>query len=571
MSIFLRYIRKSAPRRAYSIYMYCGRQRLSCFDNDRRGGESLPIDPPLQDWPDEHEYRVVMRGERRPFLYTDGLDLATIRGIRHNEAFARSEAIVKLCETSADKRYARARNARLIMSNEVPDMATDDVKPYCFWHPDTASEETYRRLATRYPDMAYSVGRACAVAGYDGLYHELDILPEVSIAEEARESSAAKAGSKAIFDHIMKQPVCYAVLDDYTRSVHHQNPRSPAFMNGDTAVRSTLDVTIAPKDLFAPFAEGDDDKQFDFNIAEDRHIGEVSTYQAFYYSQTTLPPEHVGLLYSPLPSHLPTTIKDPLIVMAAYEGNVDRYVRLRRPHMVLQEHGAVLRGIYHNTTFAKWWSLQERCEWDIRAATLARFIMVNDLSHITETDPHPDHDQHEVPGMIWWPLIPAERTLEVLAKRRPDMHLQVAMACIAGNYTELWDKLAPEPSRQLYEQAMLGHDASVRNHFVDYLERRASELGLDVKSLREVDGRVSYDWCWNAARLDKEPTSRWLPGKIIIPSVSGQIDTDNVYGAEDQTNLVGHWGSNWELHICSSEEMRTRAQAEAGIILYNDK
>lgn len=74
------------------------------------------------------------------------------------------------------------------MSNEVPDRATNNVKPYCIWYPDLASEDTYRRLAKRCPDMIYAVGRACAVAGYDKLYHDLDILPEVSIAEEARDN-----------------------------------------------------------------------------------------------------------------------------------------------------------------------------------------------------------------------------------------------------------------------------------------------------------------------------------------------------------------------------------------------
>ncbi|EGO57222.1 hypothetical protein NEUTE1DRAFT_121728 [Neurospora tetrasperma FGSC 2508] len=498
-------------------------------------------------------------------LHSHGLDSACICTHVQSAAAAVAAPTQLLCETSEDKRYARARNARLIMSNEVPDMPTDDVKPYCFWHPDTAKEETYRLLATRYPDMAYSVGRACAVAGYDGLYHELDILPEISIAEEARESSAANAGSKAIYEHIMKQPICYAVLNDYTRFVHHQNPRSPAFMNGDTAVRSTLDVTVTPRDV----PDWCDTRHF-FDIAEDYHVAEVTTHKYFFTSQGTLPPEHVELLYSPLPSHLPTIIKDPLIVMAAYEGNLDRYVRLRRPCMVEQEHGAVLRGIYHNTTFAKWWSLQgDKCDFDIRAATLARFIMVNDLSHITETDPHPEDDSDEIPGMIWWPLIPAERTLKALAKRRPDMHLQVAMACIAGNYKKLWDELAPEPCYQLYNQASLKRDPSVRNHFVDYLERRASELGSDVKRFRAVCENLAHDWCLNATRLDKEPTSCWLPSEISIPGPSGFPDTDNVYGSPDQTNLAGE-DSNWELYICSSEEVRAKIPASRSEIRLYD-
>ncbi|KAK3952229.1 hypothetical protein QBC32DRAFT_405833 [Pseudoneurospora amorphoporcata] len=524
-----------------------------------------------------HEAHAAMRGERLPSDYSKGFYLCTIRGIRHNEAFARSQAVVKLCKKVSGRCFARARNARLIMSNEIPKMGTDDLKPYCFWHPDTPSEETLRQLAKRYPDMAYLVGRACAVAGYDGLYHELGLLPEVSIAEEARDNSTTKVGSKAIFDHIMKQPVCYAVLDDYTRSVNHKNPRCPAFMNGDTAVRSTLDVTVAPEDYWGEFYFNLDNDGFPFDIAEDGHIGEVTTHASYNHAQQgTLPPQHVELLYSPLPLHLPTIVKDPLIIMAAYEGNLDRYLRLRRPDMVMGENGAVLRGIYHNTTFAKWWSLQPRDghnSGDIRAATLARFIMVNDLSHITETDPDPEEDYDEVPGMIWWPLVPAEKTLQVLAKRRPDMALQVAMACIAGNYKKLWDKLAPEPCKQLWDMATSERDASVRNHFVDYLERRASELGLnDVPGdLIEINAYPAHDWCWNAARIIKEPFDRhafdslcYLPRAIRIHQTDDRPEHDNVYGAFEQPCLAG-----WELHIASTEETRAKIpDGEDGLMLY---
>jgi hypothetical protein len=124
------------------------------------------------------------------------------------------------------------------MSNEVPNKASDDVKPYCIWYPEVASEDTYRRLVKAYPGMIYTVGRDCAVAGYFELYHELNMRPEVSIAEEARDNASANEGSKAIFDHIMSQAVCYAVPDDYTRTANLNNPRCPAFMNGDTGVRS---------------------------------------------------------------------------------------------------------------------------------------------------------------------------------------------------------------------------------------------------------------------------------------------------------------------------------------------
>ncbi|KAB5558629.1 hypothetical protein GE09DRAFT_1120101, partial [Coniochaeta sp. 2T2.1] len=139
----------------------------------------------------------AMRGIRLPPDIASCCLPCVVYGIRHHEAFARSEDVEELCATSDHRAFARARNARLIMSNEVPDMsASDDVKPYCIWYSEVASEDTYRRLVKTYPEMAYTVGRACAVAGYDNLYQELNILPEVSIAEEARDNASAKAGSR---------------------------------------------------------------------------------------------------------------------------------------------------------------------------------------------------------------------------------------------------------------------------------------------------------------------------------------------------------------------------------------
>lgn len=502
---------------------------------------------------------AAVRGERLPRFFTDGLDLCTIHAIRHHDTFARTTAVVSLCDGEADKRYARARNARLIMSNEVPDMATDDVKPYCIWYPDIASEETYHELVKRYPSMAYSVGRACAVAGYDQLYQELEILPDISIAEEARESS--KPGSKAIFDHIMQQPTCYAVMDDYTLSVNIQNPRSPAFMNGDTAVRSTLDVTVSLKDFY-------DSGQPQFDIAEDGHISEIGTVKRFEEDQATLPPEHVTLFHSPLPAHLPTIIKDPLLIMAAYEGNLDRYVRLRRPSMRVFERAAVLRGIYHNTTFAKWWFLQEddpQMDWYIRAACLARFIMVNDLSHITRSDPDPLY----VPGLIWWPLIPAEETLKELALRRPDMDLQVAMACIAGNYKDLWNWLKPRPCRQLWYQATRCDDLT-RNYFVDWLESHARDhYGKDIRKIWARGDTRAHDQCLDAARAttDFEPTTTWLDHEITIPMSVENPESSNIYGGfMEQANFA-----HWELLMSTSKELMDKIrQRNDGIMLYDD-
>lgn len=68
------------------------------------------------------------------------------------------------------------------------------------------------------------------------MYLKLDILPDVHIAEEARES-----GSIAIFDLIRGKAIMYSVINDYVRSIDSDNPVQ-ATLNGDTAARSMLDI-----------------------------------------------------------------------------------------------------------------------------------------------------------------------------------------------------------------------------------------------------------------------------------------------------------------------------------------
>ncbi|KAK2060412.1 hypothetical protein LY76DRAFT_509962 [Colletotrichum caudatum] len=462
----------------------------------------------------------------------------------------------KLCVESDNRAFARARNARLVMSDTIPEIAADSDKPYCIWYPDVASEETYRELVRRYPDMRYVVGRACAVAGYTALYAELGLLPEVSIAEEARDS--ATEGSKEIFDSIMRQPVCYAVLDDYTRSCNPDSPFSPAFMNGDTAVRSTLDTRLGLDKM-------EEWGNHYFNITEDYNISEVSSGKTYQ----ELPAEHIELFYTPILSHLPTIDKNALILMAAYEGNLERYVRLRRPKMLHDEEPAVIRGIYHNTAFAKWWSLQKLdniSQRFIKAATLARFIMVNDLSHISPSEHDPE--RLPMPVMIWWPLIPAQETLRELARRRPDMSLQVAMACIQGDYRVLWDELAPEPCSALWDQARQQQtqnwpNSPNRNYYVDYLERRAEELGGNIAMM----GNGFNSECEDAAVRDKEPTTTWLdPGIYERPHVlQDSYPHEGIYYPGGEVNAA-----SWHLVICSSEEMRRKAREEEGLRLYDE-
>lgn len=177
--------------------------------------------------------------------------LCVLHGIRHHHGFA-AELLPRSSEQ--DTVFVRALHARAIMSNVVPDISAAEEFPYCIWYPDTASENTYRQLARRYPQMRYQVGRACAVAGYKDLYSELDLLPDVAISEEARDSvmrsrrhrvddGHSSSGSQDIFDQIVRQPVRWQVMNDYTRSVDLDCPKPASYgLNGDTSVLSILEL-----------------------------------------------------------------------------------------------------------------------------------------------------------------------------------------------------------------------------------------------------------------------------------------------------------------------------------------
>lgn len=309
------------------------------------------------------------------------LQICILRGIRHNDGYATKihgyhDGYASELHGYADElpyeagrvsvpraTFQRARNARAIMSNRVPDFTDDDEMPYCIWYPEVASVETYRELARRYPKMRYHVGRACAVAGYERLYMELDLLPDISIAEEARDSifrDPENTGSQAIFDHIVSQPVRWQVMNDYTRHVDLDNPQVARYgLNGDTAVLSTLAMkrdynvlrqephrfTFGVDHVGATLQPSSHDIRGEparsyFNITEDWNIDIIGgrLRQHSWHSA----PEMLTLLSSPLPHDLPWGSKDLLILMAAYHGDVDRYARLRdvlHPPWHLPQHG----------------------------------------------------------------------------------------------------------------------------------------------------------------------------------------------------------------------------------------
>lgn len=399
---------------------------------------------------------AAIKGEKVPQdTHSPVAKASLIRGIRSHYSFATSTAVNQLCDK--DAQLARARNARLIMSNQVPEQMAETERPYCIWHPDLASQETYRQLARQYPEMRYHAGRACAAAGYNELYIELDLLPDVSIAEEARES--ATDGGRLIYQQIMSSPCRYSVMDDRNRSVELDKPHCPAFLNGNTQVRWWVESRIQTPEVI--------NESWGFlaldSIEEDARINDTK----FRHPELdrSLHPEEVRLLYEPLPLDLPTMKKTLLIEMAAYDGNVDRYARLRHPLDAMDrlELMSVIRGIYHHSMFARWWGdqimhntpLAQRTDRDmesdsdrpgwtyldwIKQAIMARRIMVNAVSEedLEELEAHgwPRGVPH--PEFLWWPHRPDAGWLKTLVDHDENMLEVATITAIVCDYKDLY-------------------------------------------------------------------------------------------------------------------------------------
>lgn len=412
----------------------------------------------------------AINGKKVPFAHGSPLmEACLIRGIRHHDGFGTG--------LYGTPKFDRARNARAIMSNRVPEIQRKDHFPYCIWHPEVATEDTYRRVAQRYPEMLYQVGRACAVAGYVDLYRELKLLPEVSIAEEARDN--AKNGcSIQIFNEIMAAPTRFAVMNDYTRTINTENPQPGMFLNADTAVRSSLD-----RKLGCSYADSSDISPLVpdtyWNITEDWNFDIASTKEA----NNSVPDLRIPLLYSSLPRDLPNINKDLLIYQAAYTGNIERYVRLRRPTQNWpREEPCIIRGIHYNTTFAKWWSMVPEImsqefkfshphEAIIRAIN-ARYIMNNNLTRIKEETP-----EAHLPYLIYLPDVADEETYAELFRRKPCMKLAIARACIVADYQSLYESMDVESCEYLRSEA---REATNQFYFKDQEKKGYMSDGYEI-------------------------------------------------------------------------------------------
>lgn len=494
--------------------------------------------------------------------------LCVVNGIRNHVQFARSAEVEELCHTKGQEIFARARNANLIQNDRIPDsgsMANSSWHPYCIWYPRVASEDTYRRLAAAFPEMRYQVGRACAVAGYSKLYNELELLPDPSIAEEARENlnTSVAAGAQRIYNQIMATPVFYGVMNDYERTVQLDKPLPGAYLNADTAVVETLKQRKKFEECFAsPWRY--------FNLTEDRGIGETTVA----IEPHKLTEDEASLLNLPLPANLPTMRKDLMILVAAFEGNLDRYARLRRPnHAVNHELHCVLQGVHKSTALAHWLernpdiirAIEE--EWvsgkpsPLRKAISARKIMNNSIHHILNADPPVPDD--ELPYWIWYPTIPDGWALHKLAEARPAMREQCARACIAGSkqhtYTLIMDMLDENgkptvANRALWDEAQ---KCAHSEYFeADIIERRKKQ-GLNT-SPRSLDGWNEKWWQSNMPWREADSS------RAVVLSALEDSSQDIIYEDSSEPDWAVYDGIGVSLglvrlYLSSTPEMRQLA------------
>ncbi|KAH6687770.1 hypothetical protein F5X68DRAFT_261127 [Plectosphaerella plurivora] len=478
---------------------------------------------------------AALRGTSLPQnLGNDVVRLALVAGIRKHLDLARLPGLADLCaHNSAQNVFARARNARLIMSGEIPapDMMGEGCRPYCIWHPDVATEDTYRALATQYPSMKYQVGRACAVGGYIDLYRELGLLPDSSIAEEARETRDTH-GAQEIYQLIMAAPTRYKVMDDYTRKII-TSPCAGAQLNADTAVIASMKSARKHSADFPAHWRP-------FNISEDWGIAEHSVS----LEAPALGNEETELIDGPLPFDLPTMNKNLLILMAAYMGNVDRYARLRRPSPVKAELKCLLRGIYHSTFMATWLARNNsiilavgRHPKDVKAlrrAINARRVMNNDIAHVTARNEAGEWivPDDELPYWIWYPTMPQRGVMPRLAQLRPTMAAVCARACIAANYREDYEAIVDAPG--MFPDSAMEFEAGLHGWGESYAEdirRRQEALGIQHLA-------ADSDWEWK----EMNPWREGNPSSVELLGLAGGFERVLFYYIYRAAVIT--WGKN---------------------------
>jgi hypothetical protein len=277
-----------------------------------------------------------------------------------------------------------------------------------------------------------------------------------------------------------------------------------------------------------------------FDLTEDMNVDE---HESDGLTKRTLASRsNLSLLYEPLPADLPTVQKDVLIQMAAYFGNVDRYVRLRRLKGVYVEMLCCVRGIYHSTFFAVWWSNQPGPKGpNIEKAINARFIMNNVLSRAP-------FRAGCVPYLIWWPKVAQESTYRHLAKLQPEMIPQIVRACIYAGYQTLFDELLSKVTID----TILTRDAESQGflYFRQALKERAKALGIVPQ-----DPPTGQDWRFWISSGFAEDTE-------LVPKF---VDDESVViGFEAPYDGIQCDASVFELIACLPEKWMLSASDEKG-------
>ncbi|KAF5983160.1 hypothetical protein FBULB1_3949 [Fusarium bulbicola] len=411
--------------------------------------------------------RAAIRGEAVPDDFPHQLAYkCLIAGIRYHDGFA-----IELRDKSLHQSLERAFNARDIMSNRIPEMRKPEDIPYCFWHPDVPSQENLRQLLKAHPTlfMRYKSGRACAAGGYEELYKELDLLPDVAIAEEARDNLPASQG---IYDLVMGAQNLYRVMNDYNLCLGSQY---------------TTEIFPPPFDITEDWCMAADGKRLE---------------------ETAIPIETLALLYAPLPRHLPMADKDILILMSAFTGNIDRYVRLRRPRPINGEMQCIVRGIYHNTFIAKWCYEQPELA-VLRKFVHARFIMNDDLTWINNGG---SFTKEDVPRIIWYPQTANRTTHLELLRLIPELKQLVAQALVVCDSPSEFARLEPDITPEIYAEIMSQPRSDA---FQEFLHQRLSneeeeemaewmELPHDIHDVAPYDHLVSKEMKpWFAKALEE--------------------------------------------------------------------
>lgn len=259
--------------------------------------------------------------------------------------------------------------------------------------------------------------------------------------------------------------------------------------------------------------------------------------------------------------------------MAAWDGNIDRYSRLRRPKPIANEVSAVVRGAYHHTPFARW---LDSCAGEIfpnyydedavRKAVHARFIMNNDLSRINSNT-----DSATLPELFWWPHWPHQDTLQELARRRPDMKHYIILACIAANYRGLFDELQHgiKPSEEQWEAAI----QSPNRYYREHVKRRFAEEGIEEGCFMDLESYTSGGWPHEEGWTNKymQPTKEQVLCERIVrmPTYLLNMPDDDNWDSWDppESLLSSHMHeqvAEWNLFLSATDEARKASREERG-------